>query len=64
MSFAAVDAVDEDAIESALAAELFGVFGIDGVHVCADLLWPSFFSVSPGAVHAVALTPWARRARR
>jgi diguanylate cyclase (GGDEF)-like protein/putative nucleotidyltransferase with HDIG domain len=34
MSFTVVDAPDRDAIHRALAAELFGVFGVDAVHVC------------------------------
>ena len=34
MSFAAVDAADPGVIFRSLAAELFGVFGIDSVHVC------------------------------
>ena len=34
MSFAAVDAVEPGPIFRTLAAELFGVFGIDSVHVC------------------------------
>ena len=34
MSFAAVDAADPGVIFRSLAAELFGVFGIDSVHIC------------------------------
>ena len=34
MSFAVVDAADSHAIHRTLAAELYGVFGIDGVHLC------------------------------
>ncbi len=34
MSFAVVDAADQDAIHLTLALELFGVFGVDGVHLC------------------------------
>ena len=34
MSFTVVDAPDREAIHRNLAAELFGVFGLDAVHVC------------------------------
>ena len=34
MSFTVVDAPDRDAIHRTLAAEFFGVFGADAVHVC------------------------------
>jgi diguanylate cyclase (GGDEF)-like protein len=34
MSFAAVDAADSGVIFRTLAAELFGVFGIDSIHIC------------------------------
>ncbi len=58
MSFTVVDAPDRDAIHRSLAAEFFGVFGADAVHVCevhqdrsgTDGVW--FVSSSDGGVEA------------
>ena len=69
MSFAAVDAAEPGPIFRTLAAELFGVFGIDSVHVCvlADgdtVATARCTSSAPAGRPASASTTWCRSTGR